>query len=1202
MGGANFEASVIDLSFQRHDGKALAAVARDGTVVVWPSKDARDYHQWRLEGTECCEFAPDGSLVTGGRDGLVCLWNGNGCIARNEFGEGNVVDISFFGSPTKMAVATSEGTIGIVDPANLHPLDAVRFGPYASVYRCRAIDNASFFIASVQFTHGVSMTLDKSRVPDQYEIAIWDESRGEMPFGQSNLVGHYGWIGALAVAPDASVFLSGATDHAIRLWNPWQSQCLATVREHEGAIYDALFLRDCTRFVTCSADGTVRLWQTGDVRRAGAPVTTLDDVRRAFARALEEPPRHGMNWLSVAGQNVIEYCLGQHSAHAVDQCVHVLEKALGDCTFDDFNAFGQLITNIFRVRKEQANREGDRRNAAMCEQFGQRFVEQAFSRIFPHVHRAVADEQAPDKGDNNDNGSDSKADAAIAAIFKSVLSGSMSAQAAETELKAIAPDTRVLTDVIYRTEELTQPMWEVADSTMQLGEVIDRIALRRNDPTLSCISATILASLCGVARQTNRGIDLLEREARRDQSQVPRARRIQMRICLGNHYRNAGRPHDALQAFSDATALLKTAREPSPDVDISPKLHDSLSISLLTNEAVVHSDLGEFGLKISMLEEAESIARMQGDQRTMILLLCNLAEAFTEVGNHEGALLRMDEAIAIDGALGGSRSDALQARRAVIAARANDKLTSDAAQVLLTYARRSGEVETECEALRRLARALLNEGDLEEAEATARRACAKAMTCDRTIQAYSEQLLGEVLIERVPEEGYRTLESALRIWEALRADVNSLERGARLHGRIALVCAKLIRLALSLNRPDDVWMFAERARAGTFMRVSRSGAAEAMDYAPMSLHETRQHLKALNKRALLVSFFMYDESVYIIAVQPDGPLQVTKQALPSSSLDQCLTALKKEVMEYQRYQDSTETWTDVSDVLITPIVPLLDNVELIIFAPYDDLHLLPLHALKMDGDYLIERFAVTYVPSGSSLRTLAQPAVKAPEAFLSIGVDFVSEAELVASMVGAKMRMMSPAIDKPTLKQAFARADAIHVSAHGVASSTRPSLNGFVLADLSGVTQFFATLDKPPQERLYPEDECILGNADAVAENVFSAEDVERLERLNARLITLSACQSGAIAKTVSREPVGFVRALLDAGVQTVIAASWRLDAESAELLMQSLYRILQEENRWDDIPEALRLAVRQVAATHPHPYHWAAFKVTGGLVLKGEC
>ena len=48
-----------------------------------------------------------------------------------------------------MAVATSQGVIALVDPVNLGLIDTLTFGPNASVYRCRAIDDASFFAASV---------------------------------------------------------------------------------------------------------------------------------------------------------------------------------------------------------------------------------------------------------------------------------------------------------------------------------------------------------------------------------------------------------------------------------------------------------------------------------------------------------------------------------------------------------------------------------------------------------------------------------------------------------------------------------------------------------------------------------------------------------------------------------------------------------------------------------------------------------------------------------------------------------------------------------------------------------------------------------------------------------------------------------------------------------------------------------------------
>src|ERR1700722_11499034 len=55
------------------------------------------------------------------------------------------------------------------------------------------------------------------------------------------------------------------------------------------------------------------------------------------------------------------------------------------------------------------------------------------------------------------------------------------------------------------------------------------------------------------------------------------------------------------------------------------------------------------------------------------------------------------------------------------------------------------------------------------------------------------------------------------------------------------------------------------------------------------------------------------------------------------------------------------------DCLIAPLAGWCDPDDVICLIPHGCLHYLPLHALKVDGRYLVERNAVTYSPSTAVL-------------------------------------------------------------------------------------------------------------------------------------------------------------------------------------------------------------------------------------------
>jgi CHAT domain-containing protein len=93
---------------------------------------------------------------------------------------------------------------------------------------------------------------------------------------------------------------------------------------------------------------------------------------------------------------------------------------------------------------------------------------------------------------------------------------------------------------------------------------------------------------------------------------------------------------------------------------------------------------------------------------------------------------------------------------------------------------------------------------------------------------------------------------------------------------------------------------------------------------------------------------------------------------------------------------------------------------------------------------------------------------------------------------------------------------------------------------------------------------------------------------------TLRACVSGKTTQVSSREALGMIWALFQAGASSVVAASWHVDVRSAAALLADFY---SELSRAQSAPLALRaaaLALRQAGGSTRHPYHYAAFNAYG--------
>jgi CHAT domain-containing protein len=106
--------------------------------------------------------------------------------------------------------------------------------------------------------------------------------------------------------------------------------------------------------------------------------------------------------------------------------------------------------------------------------------------------------------------------------------------------------------------------------------------------------------------------------------------------------------------------------------------------------------------------------------------------------------------------------------------------------------------------------------------------------------------------------------------------------------------------------------------------------------------------------------------------------------------------------------------------------------------------------------------------------------------------------------------------------------------------------------------------------------------------------------KLHARLITLSACESGLGKGYFTETPggdefVGLTRAFLGAGGRNVLASLWSVNDESTRDLMIRFYRLLLTSGG----AEALAAAQQELRRTDPryrHPYYWAAFVMAGPI------
>jgi CHAT domain-containing protein/Tfp pilus assembly protein PilF len=258
---------------------------------------------------------------------------------------------------------------------------------------------------------------------------------------------------------------------------------------------------------------------------------------------------------------------------------------------------------------------------------------------------------------------------------------------------------------------------------------------------------------------------------------------------------------------------------------------------------------------------------------------------------------------------------------------------------------------------------------------------------------------------------------------------------------------------------------------------------------------------------------------------------------------------------------------------------LLAGKRRLVIAPHAELHYLPFSALVRAGppeQLLVERYLIDYVPSASvwlRLRDRSRPAPSggilalAPRAKALPGSR--SEVAAIRRIYGDRAETL---VGTPATARAFRERapeqEIVHLATYGVLNKHNPLFS-------------YIELSKSPDEDGRLEVHEVFGLT------------------LNARLLVLSACETGLAAGALGDVPpgddwVGLVQGFLYAGAANVVATLWPVADVATARLMERFYREL-----FTGRSEAEALALAQRAAVRDpklaHPFYWAGFTLVRG-------
>ena len=408
---------------------------------------------------------------------------------------------------------------------------------------------------------------------------------------------------------------------------------------------------------------------------------------------------------------------------------------------------------------------------------------------------------------------------------------------------------------------------------------------------------------------------------------------------------------------------------------------------------------------------------------------------------------------------------------------------------------------------------------------------------------------------------------------------------------------ELLDMITGATAPSDV----QPPNAAQLKQIAQSRQATIVEYSIISettfFHNPRQEYTSRH------IFSGEEQKLVIWVIQPTGEIQSRQIDLKAQDIDiEELVKNTRQTMGLgragiairpsaeQREASRVEVEKQLKQLhqlLIQPISDLLpsDPEAKVVFVPHKELFLVPFAALiDSKNEYLIDKYTITTAPSLQTLEVTRQKQQKTVDNQKAVVVGnpimpsipssndqsptqlsslpgAQEEARQIAELLNTQFLTGNQATETEVLRR-LPQAQYIHLATHGL------------LDDYAG-------FGIPGALALAPSS----GD-----DGFLTSSEIQELN-LSAELAVLSACDTGR-GDITGDGVVGLSRALIIAGVPSVVVSLWSVpDAPTAELMVE-FYRNFQEQGL--DKAQALRQAMLKIKETNPNPVNWAGFTLIG--------
>lgn len=369
----------------------------------------------------------------------------------------------------------------------------------------------------------------------------------------------------------------------------------------------------------------------------------------------------------------------------------------------------------------------------------------------------------------------------------------------------------------------------------------------------------------------------------------------------------------------------------------------------------------------------------------------------------------------------------------------------------------------------------------------------------------------------------------------------------------------------------------------------------------------------LNAHTALIEFLVTDSTIYQLVVTQQAT-QLYDLHVSKATLDRYVRRFRKALTKSRYIQDrpqqayalfhETGQWL-YQNLMAQALAPLTGIDQLIIIPDYTLGHL-PFEVFVVTPqeetnnyqtiDYLLQHYAVRYsysaqllmhptTPSPSSLGTKGLLAIASSYSEVdSVGMGqrslqqqvlrshlqalpaALKEVEVLTQLYADGQAWQNTEANEQAFKQHAKEYNILHLAMHGLVNTRHPMLSAMVFTE----------------------------TGDSLEDNFLYAYEIAQMD-LQAKLVVLSACETGYGKFEQGEGVLSLARSFMQAGVPSALVSLWKVNDYSTAAIMERFYRHLKAGK---PTAEALRLAkqsyLAETSAHIAHPMYWAAFVAIG--------